>query len=493
MKNFNWKKIGVYSLLFALAIIAYSAIQNTSPITAIADLDFNGLTAMAATPWLIIKTGTDGKDVEEFKSLSAEQLKKLSDEEHLQYATAREKHFSDQLNNMFSKYEKMKEKGDNIDAIVKELKEAQDNQNEAQKDILEAVGNLSKSIATQLKNAKNSSRPLTALDAIKDSLKEVMPELVKMKEGSSTGFMQIKVPGTITRPTNIIGADADRLPVPEYVPGLKLIPERNPFITEFLDVAGTSSATIIYTEEKNPDGDFAMTAEGTLKPLIDFDVEPATSTAKKNAGRIKVSDEMLEDIDFMAAEINRRLRKKHDLSLEDNILNGDGTGENFLGITTQAPAFNAGGLAAQVPTPVNADVIRAAINQIVVSSDSAYYPSAVFVHPDDAALMDLEKDAEGQYILPPFTSVDNTVIKGVRIYEKTKIPTGFFLVGDFMEANHRAYKPYSARVGWENDDFTKNLVTIIGESRTHFYIPSNCLTAFVYDQFSVAKAALLKP
>jgi hypothetical protein len=48
-------------------------------------------------------------------------------------------------------------------------------------------------------------------------------------------------------------------------------------------------------------------------------------------------------------------------------------------------------------------------------------------------------------------------------------------------------------MGWVNDDFQKNLITFIGESRLHSYVPVNELPAFLYDQFSVIKSAIEKP
>ena len=84
--------------------------------------------------------------------------------------------------------------------------------------------------------------PKTMYDVVLQGLKDNQQQLLDMKSNKKNGFVTIKAPGTITRPTNITGPDADRLPQPQYVPGLKLIPERNPFITEFLDVASTSSS-----------------------------------------------------------------------------------------------------------------------------------------------------------------------------------------------------------------------------------------------------------
>jgi hypothetical protein len=54
----------------------------------------------------------------------------------------------------------------------------------------------------------------------------------------------------------------------------------------------------------------------------------------------------------------------------------------------------------------------------------------------------------------------------------------------------RTYKDFSIRIGFTGDDFEKNLVTLLGESRNHLWISENEKIAFVYDEFDTAKTAL---
>lgn len=266
--------------------------------------------------------------------------------------------------------------------------------------------------------------------------------------------------------------------------------ERVPFVQDFTDNAPTNQVAIAWADEVSSEGDADFIGEGIVKPLIDIDYEIRYSEAKKVAGKIKVSEEALTDISFMNAEITRKLRQRHDLAKQDGILNGDGLGANLKGITEYAAGFAAGGLALAIDNAQNYDVIVAAYNQILVTSDSNYIPNAVFVHPTDATLMKLTKDVDGNYLMPPFTNDNGDVVNGVRVVQNTKIPVGYFLMGDFSKSHVRNYVDFSIRVGYTGDDFEKNLVTILGESRVHHYISENEAKAFVYDQFSVAKTAL---
>lgn len=333
------------------------------------------------------------------------------------------------------------------------------------------------------------------------SLKSYLVELLEnhkedveaVKKGTKQMFF--KAPATMTIPTNITGADASRLPVPEYIPGAVAIAERMPFYLEFADVSSTGSATIVWVDQANEEGDADWTAEGELKPLYDTEYVPQVSNAKKIAVVSKVSEEMLDDIDFMASEIDRLLRKKHDLKLEDGLINGDsGVDPNSVdGVVKNAPSYIAANpLSATIVEPNNFDVLVAAYTQIVNSSDGMYMPNAVFVNPYDASAMDLAKTSEGAYVLPPFTDASGRVVAGMRVVPKVQIPSGYFLMGDFSKSHVRQYKDFEITIGWENDDFRKNLRTIIGESRCHHYVSTNEYTAFVYDQFSVVRTDLLK-
>lgn len=323
------------------------------------------------------------------------------------------------------------------------------------------------------------------LEANKDALKAM-----KGNANAKDVVLTLKVVGTqttgnITLPSATPTAYTYQMDNP-----LIVAPDLIPFVQNFTDNGSTDRVSLAYVDEVGQEGDAAFIGEGVVKPLIDIDYQIRYSAAKKVAGKIKVSEEALDDIPFMQAEINRKLRQRHDLALQDGILNGDGTGANLTGITDVAAAFAAGGLATSIDNAQNYDVIVATYNQILVASDSNYIPNAVFVHPTDATLMKLTKDADNNYLLPPFATESGDIVNGVRVVQNTKIPVGYFLMGDFSKAHVRTYKDYSVRVGYTGDDFEKNLVTILGESRVHLWISENEKIAFVYDQFSVAKTAL---
>lgn len=383
--------------------------------------------------------------------------------------TDRLKHLEKQLNDI--------KEGNNMDSFKQEIADLQAN----------------------VKSLKeNGGNPAEYKSDLRKALEAALPQLKALKtKASKEGVnFEYKAAGTMTVGGNVTGANANRLPQPEYIPGVVNIAEKSPSVLSVVDYSSTGSAVIIWVDEANKEGDAEFLGEGELKPLHDFELQPKTSNAKKVAVAIKVSTEMLDDISYMESEIRMKLEKRVRLKADEKVFNGDDTNpDEFDGIIRYASAFVAGSLAATVVTPNNSDAIRAAVAQIVVSSDTdrSFAPNYVFMHPYDVAGMDLQKGSDGHYVLPPFSSADGRRVYGLQIVESTRIPAGYVLVGDFTKSHVREYKNFEISVGFENDDFRKNLVTMLGEMRLHHYISANEAVGFVYDQLSVIKTAIEKP
>ena len=82
------------------------------------------------------------------------------------------------------------------------------------------------------------------------------------------------------------------------------------------------------------------------------------------------------------------------------------------------------------------------------------------------------------------TGVPNAYIWGAPVVACDSITAGEFLVGDFTKFTIRDRQKMTIEIGYENDDFTKNLVTIRGEKRLVSYVKANHVEAFVTDTFA---------
>jgi hypothetical protein len=107
--------------------------------------------------------------------------------------------------------------------------------------------------------------------------------------------------------------------------------------------------------------------------------------------------------------------------------------------------------------------------------------------------MDVTKTSTGEYVLPAFVSRDGKEVKAVPIILNNGIPAGQYLVMDSTAAEIYTRSGLQVSIGYENDDFTKNMVTVIAEWRGLCVVKSNNEGAFVKGTFATDIAAILKP
>lgn len=370
-----------------------------------------------------------------------------------------------ELIELMSKVQDLETKGADVAKIKKTVEEIAAN-------VLE--------LQTKGATADDTETLKSVLDAKKDEL-----SALKGKSSGSVNFV-LKAVGNMALTTNTTG----QIPQAEREAGVTRIVRRQPYILDLVNVGTIMSNLWEWVEQKNQEGGSAMTAEGAKKSQTDFDLVLASASVKKVTAFIKVTKEMLDDVNLLRAEIDQELTELINLRIDDQVLAGVGTGDNLTGIMQNATAWAAGSFALTVPVPNNADVLRVAINQAMVNQ---FQPNYIVLHPSDATAMDLDKGSDGHYALPPFATIDGRIISGVPVVMNVGQTEGTFLVGDFTKSAVRFKEGLTINVGYENDDFTKNFVTILAEARLVHRVKSNHYGAFIKGTFSAAKNALTKP
>ena len=242
---------------------------------------------------------------------------------------------------------------------------------------------------------------------------------------------------------------------------------------------------VAYAEMKNRDGGAGMVAEGALKPQTDFDLVEATKKVEKIAHFIKTSKEALDDIPALRGEINTELVEGINIKLDQQILSGTGVTPELTGILTYvtAPIVIAAPFLASVPLANYFDVLKVAAATVAANGFVANY---AVVHPSDAAMMTMVKETTGGYI-------NVQLATGLQIIASASMTPGQFLVGDFTKDILGIREEINIQLGYVNDDFTRNLVTILAEMRAVNYIKSNNLGAFVKGVFAEVITAINKP
>lgn len=354
--------------------------------------------------------------------------------------------------------------------------------------VKQAIAKMEGSVEALKEAPAKTKRTASLGAAIFDAFAGAKDQIAKLiaKEITSVS-LEVKAADTMTINGNYSGGT---VALSDLEQGVARVVRRRPFMRQLSNTRGTNSKYVVYVEQKNPDPNEAgMVAEGALKPQSDFDLVEVSKEVKKIATFIKVSKEMLADLSFMQGEINGELMELIELKLDEQMLLGDGLLNNLEGIDLIAPAYNAGTFAGTITAPNNSDVIRTALVQIAQANFQANY---IVLNPADVAAMQLTKDSSGAYTYPMFVPMADgiTRVVGIPVVENNLVAPDSFYVGDFTKSNLRVREDMNIQIGHVNDDFTKNLITILAEMRAVHYVKSNHYGAFVKGTFSAAKAVL---
>jgi HK97 family phage major capsid protein len=351
--------------------------------------------------------------------------------------------------------------------------------------------------ALKMNGGANQSESFNA--NLENALTEALPQLKALKSDATKKGQEVVM--TIKAPVNVTTgavANASGVTTPDsivYNQGLPYAEDVRPmeYIISVIDNGTTNKPSLPYMDKLPTEGTMAITEEGALKPLISVSFKLNYSEAKKIAGRTKISEEALDDIPGLMAIINNELRYEHDMAQQSFI---------FDEINDIAGAFVAGDMAASTDAPSNYDAIRAATYAVKIGSNGRFIPNVALVPSSDVYNMGATKDANNNYVLPPFVLPDGTRVAGVRVLEVNDdtVAPGSFIVGDFRKLKRRVYKSFTVRIGQGIQgsttageivsDFESNMYTVLGESRQHLWIYENEKVAFVKSTFAAVKTAI---
>lgn len=286
----------------------------------------------------------------------------------------------------------------------------------------------------------------------------------------------------VTATTGTGASSTNSLVVADRIPGIIAPPERTLTIRDLLAPGETDSASMEFVQETGYTNNAAPVPEGTKKSQSEITFELKTAPVRTIAHTFKASRQILDDAKGLASYIDARARYGLRFKEELQLLSGDGTGANILGIIPQASTFS------QKVTLASAtaiDRMRLAILQAVL----AEYPASGFVlNPIDWAAIELTKDGEGRYIIAQPVNGSVARLWGLPVVETQAMAQNNFLTGAFsMAAQIFDRMEIEVLLSTENeDDFVRNMVTIRAEERLAMavYRPE----AFVTGQVTASSA-----
>lgn len=248
-------------------------------------------------------------------------------------------------------------------------------------------------------------------------------------------------------------------------PGLTMLGRRPLSIRDIITVGTTSSDTVEFVRMVTETNNAAPVAEATnvsgssgVKPQSDLALEKVTTPVKTIAHWVAATTRALSDAGQMRTLIDGFLRYGLNEELEDQIVGGDGAGENLTGIAnmsgTQSQAWD---------TDLLTTTRRARTKVRVVGRAQA---TAYLLHPYDWEDMDLLQDNEARYFFGGPSVLGIPRLWGLPVVENEGVTEGQGYVGDFRTVVLWDREQDSIQVSNSHSDFfIRNLVAILAEKR----------------------------
>lgn len=273
------------------------------------------------------------------------------------------------------------------------------------------------------------------------------------------------------------------------------LPVRAPFMRELFTNKNSTSEYIKYTDQETAVRDaknVALCGATTHNTKLTWKVYDLK--VDKVRDFITICIDMLDDYSFVEGEIRRLLDESLALKIDEDLLTGDGSSPNLIGIQSIASTFSASNAdpeadyTASVQSPNLIDLISIAGAQIrTFGKNNKWQPNAVLLSPRDLQLMKMLKDAERNYLKTPmlrpslFQDANGRYyIDGMTLIENSLVPPNEFYIGDFRRGTVYARPGVTIEFSYENrENFEQELVTVKAYERLNLLVRNVDQNAFM--------------
>lgn len=199
------------------------------------------------------------------------------------------------------------------------------------------------------------------------------------------------------------------------------------------------------------------------KPESDMALTRDSETVKTIAHWVAVTRRALADAGQVRTIIDNFLRDGLNQELEDQIVTGDGTGENFNGILTDS------GVTAQAWDTDILTTTRKARTKVRTTGRAI--PTAYILNPTEWETIDLLQDNEARYFFGGPSQLGVPRLWGLPVVESEAMTQGVGVVGDMRQCVLWDRQQAQILISDSHSDFfIKNLVAILAEMRAAFGI-----------------------
>jgi HK97 family phage major capsid protein len=255
--------------------------------------------------------------------------------------------------------------------------------------------------------------------------------------------------------------------LPKLINVLDLIP-RNSTDSDAIEYIQQTTRTLNVSFVPEATGS-ALTGTDGRKPESTLVYQNVTAYVRTAATWLPVTNRMLADAPAMRGIINSELLAGVQEEVSRQVIAGDGTGENLLGILN---------------TPNVQTLAKGALNEVdalftartMVRTGSKLAPTAYVMNPVDYQQVRLLRENSasatlGQYLMGPPNTLGVPTVWGLPVVEDENVPADTVVVGNWSRGCAQFDREQSSiRVGLINDQFVRNQQTILAEQRLAFVV-----------------------
>ncbi|MCP4065993.1 MAG: hypothetical protein GY740_22480 [Gammaproteobacteria bacterium] len=232
----------------------------------------------------------------------------------------------------------------------------------------------------------------------------------------------------------------------------------------------------------------AMIAEGGTFPESTVAWEQKSITIKKIGDTLPLTEEFRYDTAMFADEVNGFLNMNVRLVEDTQLLSGDGTGNNLKGVYTSAATYTAA--ASGISDASHYDLAVKVAENITKGKGNKFRPNVILANLTEINKMRLKKDANENYIMPPFVDRNGNIVAGMTVIEENGLANDTMLVGDSRYGKiYEDEAGYSLSTAYVNDDFIKDLETLKARKRMCLLIKDS--EAAAWNKVTGVAAALI--
>lgn len=316
--------------------------------------------------------------------------------------------------------------------------------------------NVAVKVAKEIKDKKDEIKSLTGTT---DLNKEVVLKTLVQRSAISNNQQAYDVPD--------IGQLATRkLTLYDLFPKVQLGENNNGTVRYYDWDAGTIARAAAAIAEN---GTFPASTAAWAKYSIDL---------KKIGDTLPVTEEFFEDEVMFANELGMFLETNVNIEVDSQLATGDGTSNKLTGIVSSSTAYTP--VAAGIITPSIYDLVKKMSETITKSYGSKYVPNFALMNITDINRMQLTKDVNHNYVMPPFVSRDGNVVAGITVIECNAITANTMVVGDNRYARIYEKPGVVLSKGFTSTQFVEDAMTLKARKRMLFLIRTVDKTGFLY-------------